>query len=604
MAISLTCPCGKKLKVPEQLAGKRIKCPVCQAAIAVTAPTPDPQPTSGDGPQELNLVTARAFSAPVSKPSAKKAKGGSSARSKALVACSRCTQSFPPDQVVKWRGQMICRPCKEELLIERPSSAESARKVLMYSMIFSVVGLLIVAGLGVFLLIRLASKPSPKKPPTKAEEVVVADSGTQPVAAGKSGERTSGEANREAPATEKTAQPTVPPAAPKSEPEPQWRPLRHEPPSGKRWRFELEAFLGLSGDDGAAEGNRLTGVFDLEQTERTPLRQDLSLLFRQLQVAKPFSDEDYRGSAAFPGNVLGKKMTLRLGQKAAEQVPPGVPPELPGILEDGEIIVHDDDSRDPAGKAFQRYLTRQGNDLLAQAFLFLGRDLLPKELGTGKTWEVVRPLFFDAGVYAPVTWTMTRQMSPEEHVAQIAIKTRTEHMFKQEGKPSYQFKVNGQGTWSYNLDDSMTEKVEYQATVEEEQLPDRIRHRYVVRLRLQRLAWTDEPLPMKSEPVTPKPEPDKPEAKPEKPDPAPDDKPTPEPKGDKPAAEKPGADAKAPVPAEQQERLAQSKLKQVRQFIELGKTDDAIDYCEQILKRWPGTNAAREAAELLKKLKR
>jgi hypothetical protein len=37
MPIPLKCPCGKKLQVKDELAGRRVKCPACAAAITVPA---------------------------------------------------------------------------------------------------------------------------------------------------------------------------------------------------------------------------------------------------------------------------------------------------------------------------------------------------------------------------------------------------------------------------------------------------------------------------------------------------------------------------------------------------------------------------------------
>ncbi|MCS6976905.1 MAG: hypothetical protein NZM31_07850, partial [Gemmatales bacterium] len=475
MALSLSCKCGKRFKVPEELIGKRIKCPVCQSAITVQLPpTPSESqsadgPANGNGAQDLEFASSRAFAAaPRQKPAPNKPQKGSSARTKALTPCSRCNQPFPPEQLVRLHGQPICRPCKEAVLIERPSSAESNRRVLIYSMIFSAVGLVIVAGLGIFLLIRMASKPPAKKPTPKtdAELAAVADTDKAPGSEAKSEQV----AKTEPPTKSEPATKTAPPTPGKNEADPSWRPLRHEPKPGTRWRFQIEAGLGLASDPEAAT-NRVTGVVDVEQRELSGQIQDLSLQFRKLEVPGPFHDEDYRGAAAFPGNVLGKKMTLRLGRKSEEHVPRGVPLELPGILEDGDIITHEDESRDAAGKAFKKYLTRQGNDLLSQLFLFLGRDLLPKDLGNPKTWEVVRPLYFDAGIYAPVTWTLERQQSSMEHLAKIALKTKADHTHKQDAGPTYKLKVTGSGTWQFNLDDSMTEDLDYTATIEEEQLP-------------------------------------------------------------------------------------------------------------------------------------
>jgi hypothetical protein len=52
MPITFNCPCGKTLKVPDEHAGRRAKCPVCSAAVPVPGPDPvfeiveKPQPGS------------------------------------------------------------------------------------------------------------------------------------------------------------------------------------------------------------------------------------------------------------------------------------------------------------------------------------------------------------------------------------------------------------------------------------------------------------------------------------------------------------------------------------------------------------------------------
>lgn len=35
MAIQVTCACGKELSVNDELAGRRVKCPVCQETLSV-----------------------------------------------------------------------------------------------------------------------------------------------------------------------------------------------------------------------------------------------------------------------------------------------------------------------------------------------------------------------------------------------------------------------------------------------------------------------------------------------------------------------------------------------------------------------------------------
>lgn len=52
------------------------------------------------------------------------------------------------------------------------------------------------------------------------------------------------------------------------------------------------------------------------------------------------------------------------------------------------------------------------------------------------------------------------------------------------------------------------------------------------------------------------------------------------------------------------ERLAASKLKNAKILLEDGKTEDAQEFLEQILTRWPDTKAAAEAKALLEKIKK
>lgn len=45
MPITLNCPCGKTLRVPDASAGKRARCPACQAVVTIpTAPPPEAEP--------------------------------------------------------------------------------------------------------------------------------------------------------------------------------------------------------------------------------------------------------------------------------------------------------------------------------------------------------------------------------------------------------------------------------------------------------------------------------------------------------------------------------------------------------------------------------
>jgi hypothetical protein len=42
MPITFNCPCGKTLRVPDEHAGRRAKCPACAAVVTVPAPEVEP----------------------------------------------------------------------------------------------------------------------------------------------------------------------------------------------------------------------------------------------------------------------------------------------------------------------------------------------------------------------------------------------------------------------------------------------------------------------------------------------------------------------------------------------------------------------------------
>ena len=44
MPITFNCPCGKTLRVPDAHAGRRAKCPACNAVVPIPAPEPLPEP--------------------------------------------------------------------------------------------------------------------------------------------------------------------------------------------------------------------------------------------------------------------------------------------------------------------------------------------------------------------------------------------------------------------------------------------------------------------------------------------------------------------------------------------------------------------------------
>lgn len=58
MAIRVFCPrCGKKLKAPDELAGKRARCPGCGAAVEL--PAAEPSAADGEGPPEQKPAARR-----------------------------------------------------------------------------------------------------------------------------------------------------------------------------------------------------------------------------------------------------------------------------------------------------------------------------------------------------------------------------------------------------------------------------------------------------------------------------------------------------------------------------------------------------------------
>src|SRR4051794_29393003 len=43
MPIDVACSCGKKLSAPEKYAGKRVRCPGCQAVVVIPEPVVEPE---------------------------------------------------------------------------------------------------------------------------------------------------------------------------------------------------------------------------------------------------------------------------------------------------------------------------------------------------------------------------------------------------------------------------------------------------------------------------------------------------------------------------------------------------------------------------------
>jgi hypothetical protein len=70
MPITFDCSCGKVLRVPDEHAGKRVKCPACNTVGSVPAPEPQFEVVE-DEPQE-QLAPRSAPARPVAKPAARR----------------------------------------------------------------------------------------------------------------------------------------------------------------------------------------------------------------------------------------------------------------------------------------------------------------------------------------------------------------------------------------------------------------------------------------------------------------------------------------------------------------------------------------------------
>jgi hypothetical protein len=74
MSISVTCTCGKRLSVKDELAGKRVRCPGCQGVVAIPAAgaAPTPPPAAAPRPPAPPAKPAAMPPAPPAAPAAKR----------------------------------------------------------------------------------------------------------------------------------------------------------------------------------------------------------------------------------------------------------------------------------------------------------------------------------------------------------------------------------------------------------------------------------------------------------------------------------------------------------------------------------------------------
>ena len=65
MPITFNCACGKTLRVPDASAGRRAKCPACNAVVTIPAPEPEPE---FEIVEDTPTPAAASASKPVTKP--------------------------------------------------------------------------------------------------------------------------------------------------------------------------------------------------------------------------------------------------------------------------------------------------------------------------------------------------------------------------------------------------------------------------------------------------------------------------------------------------------------------------------------------------------
>lgn len=87
MAIEVQCPCGKRVGVPDQFAGKTVRCPACKQPLVVPAANTDPP--ADDVDEDLMAMVRRA--APVPPPRATPPQSGPA------PAATPAPGSMPPE---------------------------------------------------------------------------------------------------------------------------------------------------------------------------------------------------------------------------------------------------------------------------------------------------------------------------------------------------------------------------------------------------------------------------------------------------------------------------------------------------------------------------
>src|SRR4051812_12544812 len=98
MPISFSCSCGKRLKVADNLVGKKVKCPGCQSVTLVPAQDGEDMPTASMKATKPSMPAAKPGAKAPSKDSsapAAKEKPGLAAKSKPTAPAAK--RPAPPD---------------------------------------------------------------------------------------------------------------------------------------------------------------------------------------------------------------------------------------------------------------------------------------------------------------------------------------------------------------------------------------------------------------------------------------------------------------------------------------------------------------------------
>ena len=129
MSISFHCDCGKAFRVPDNYAGRRTKCPTCQAALTV------PTPAAADGADDFEVLDDEPEPASAPQPPARTA-----------AARPQAPAPEPPKKKKKKRKKQEDREETAEERLERVRAAEAKAARIFRGIAFIVLGAAILVG--------------------------------------------------------------------------------------------------------------------------------------------------------------------------------------------------------------------------------------------------------------------------------------------------------------------------------------------------------------------------------------------------------------------------------------------------------------------------